>query len=266
MPGRISRQGRGLGRLAGAHRAAQGLDLVGVLRPPQRADQRADVDDLEARPRARRPSTTPDGTHASSTPIRRPGDPRQAVEGRLRRAGPGGTGPSGCRRTRSARPARRRCAARGTGPSMSSATSVARPGSQQQQGPRLDRPEHERRRRVAGEVGQVRRVAHDQDVALRRQGPPEPLATRGASLGGQHRSDSADRVSSFQLFTLEALSDWIDRSTDAQRWTGPSRPWPGPRPPSSLAMVTSPGKVVSRAPWAQPRRRASSGDRPAIRP
>ena len=43
---------------------------------------------------------------------------------------------------------------------------------------------------------------------------------------------------------------------------GPSRPWPGPRPRRSLAMVTSPGKVVSSAPWAQPRRSASSGDRP----
>ena len=50
---------------------------------------------------------------------------------------------------------------------------------QQEQGPRLDRPELERRRREAGEVGQVRRVAHDQDVARRRQGPPEPPSPRG---------------------------------------------------------------------------------------
>ena len=35
---------------------------------------------------------------------------------------------------------------------------------------------------------------------------------------------------------------------------------------ASLAMVTSPGKVVSNAPWAQPMRSDSSGDRPPMRP
>ena len=110
------RQGRRLGGLAGAHRAPQGLDLVGVLRPPQRPDQRADVD----RPRA--PAAARGGPRPPP-PVRTPARCRSAGRrsrpggrGPTGRAGPGGTGPSGCRRTRSARTARPRAPARGTGP------------------------------------------------------------------------------------------------------------------------------------------------------
>jgi len=51
-----------------------------------------------------------------------------------------------------------------------------------------------------------------------------------------------------------------------QRWTRAPPPLAKASTCSRVAMVVSPGKVVSMAPWAQPRRRASSGVRPVISP
>ena len=63
---------------------------------------------------ARRPSTMPEGTLASSTPTRCARHLRQPAERRLRRAGPGDRAPNAGRRTRPGRPAHRQTPARGT--------------------------------------------------------------------------------------------------------------------------------------------------------
>jgi hypothetical protein len=51
-----------------------------------------------------------------------------------------------------------------------------------------------------------------------------------------------------------------------QRWILAEPPFANARTCSTVAMVVSPGNVVSNAPWAQPRLTASCGDSPVNKP
>ena len=114
---------------------------------------------------------------------------------------------------------------------------------EQEQGPRLDRPEHERRRHVAGEVDQVRRVAHDQDVALRRQAPPR--AARDARRILRRSASSSPPLGTGDTNTPADLpSGQLEGTLGISALHRAEPPLASASTSSSLAMVTSPGKVV----------------------
>ena len=99
---------------------------------------------------------------------------------------------------------------------------------------------------------------------------------RRTSDGSSTRSFRASRSPWITLFFPVPKSVTADRTvatgtltpyrTGVYRWTRADPPLANASTSGSRAMVTSPGKVVSSAPWAQPSRRASSGDRPASKP
>ena len=60
--------------------------------------------------------------------------------------------------------------------------------------------------------------------------------------------------------------DAADDQPTGYRWTRAEPPFAKVSTSGSLAMVTSPGNVVDRAPWAQPRRTTSSSSRPSSIP
>src|SRR5579864_5391814 len=88
-------------------------------------------------------------------------------------------------------------------------------------------------------------------------------AKLGAPFAAEPVADP-DRVL-FELHVFCVLRS--DRSiTVPHRWMRADPPLANARTCSRVAIVVSPGNVVSRAPWAQPRRTASLGDSPASSP
>ena len=209
----------------------------------------------------RSPSMTPAGTLESSTPMRLPGIPARRFEGRFDELATAMRG-----RVVSVIPARSDDFVDEGSVEKWAEHVVGDQGRpvrlENQQRSRLDRAEHERRRSERGEVDQMRGISDDQQVAFRGERAPESLATRFRSLGCQHGwiSVGVARVRSWQLWTRSMARQ------STHRWTRAEPPLASASTSGSLAMVTSPGKVVKSAPWAQPRRRASSGDRPESSP
>jgi hypothetical protein len=79
---------------------------------------------------------------------------------------------------------------------------------------------------------------------------------------------SGEQKNSARLATPRALRETVvsDSRKELYRAILAEPPWANARTWSRLAIVVSPGKVVSSAPCAQPRRTASSGDAPVSSP
>src|SRR5207302_1556588 len=106
---------------------------------------------------------------------------------------------------------------------------------------------------------------------LYRQGVPDDAPAT------EKRMTSESLLRQFRVYGLVCQQQPIGRVVYASRLTSrrpfPPQRWTRADPPlanastsSRLAMVTSPGYVVSNAPCAQPSRSASSGERPASKP
>ena len=192
-----SRRGPSIAAAAGSagrcRRSRAPARADGGPRPPRRHARQLDAD-----PTAR----------ASRQPARAP----------IRQAGPGGTGPQCWPSYQAGATRSSTWACSRNGPSMSSATRVARPGSGGARPP--TRPSGTRTatarspRNRPGATGRPRPGGRTPPATL-----PEPLATRGASLGGQHRSDLPQRRCG-----AAGMPDLIANAAPA-----PIRPWPGPR-------------------------------------
>ena len=164
------------------HRRQEG-DLVRVLGPAQRADDRVEVESSsacgETLDQARRDARHLDPDAAARAGLS--GSPERVRTTWALRCGAecwpsyqtGATTSSTWDRSRNGR-------------TLPSATSVARSGSSRSMAA-LSLPRNSNGRwRVVREVDQVRGVGHDQQVARGGQGVPQPLATLAAAFGGEH--------------------------------------------------------------------------------
>ena len=103
------------------------------------------------------------------------------------------------------------------------------------------------------------------------QRPGQQLLHPGTTEGGSTGRGLRDRGVA-QLVLRRRFTSGVGASHPhapdllGHRWMRADPPWASARTWASVAMVVSPGKVVSRAPCAQPRRSASSIPVPVMRP